>query len=201
MGMKQTLVMMVAVMLVGCETTKVDPKAPANIADPIFEERVRKSLKKPEGDLTEADLEKVTLLFLTGPKITDAGLRELAKLQNLTHLNLESTKITDAGLKEVAKLQNLTWLGLDATKVTDAGLKELAKLQKLRWLGLRHTQITDQGLKEVAKLQNLIFLSLNGTKVTKEGAAELKKALPNCKINFVVTSLKPVPTRKPLLKE
>ena len=37
-------------------------------------------------------------------------------------------QITDAGLKEVAKLQKLTTLDLMGTKITDAGLKELAKL-------------------------------------------------------------------------
>ena len=87
--MKQILVMMVAMVLVGCggkdlpepqaktpETPKADvnrttalkiqPKVPAKnpqphkatseklIADPIVETAIRKSLKKPEGKLTEA---------------------------------------------------------------------------------------------------------------------------------------------------
>ena len=58
------------------------------IADPIVEKAIRISLKKPEGKLTEADLEKViTLSFI--------------------NLNFRNTSITDAGLKDVAKLQNL----------------------------------------------------------------------------------------------
>ena len=70
MGMKQILVMMAAVVL-GCgeDTRKAAPKkAPSaeeiavSIADPIVEKAIRKSLKKPEGELTEADLEKVTTL-------------------------------------------------------------------------------------------------------------------------------------------
>jgi hypothetical protein len=40
---------------------------------------------------------------------------------------LDNTKITDAGLKEVAKLQQLTFLGLSDTQVTDAGVAELQK--------------------------------------------------------------------------
>ena len=175
--MKQILVMMAAVVLVGCgkdtpETSQAeaqvtpapspepDPVSPADeklIADPFVEKAVRKSLQKPEGELTVADLEKVTSLRLPFRQITDVGLKEVAKLQNLEELYLP-TQITDAGLKEVAKLQQLTRLNLDYSKITDEGLKEVAKLQKLRWLYLKGTQITDAGV------------------------AELKKALPNCKI-------------------
>jgi repressor of nif and glnA expression len=185
MGMKQILVVMVAVVLVGCSkdtpetsqaaeaepqvaskptpepTPEPDPVSPADeklIADPTFEKAVRKKLKKPEGELTEADLEKVT------------------------DLSLDFTKITDEGLKELAKFQNLTHLSLVGTQITDEGLKELAKLQKLKMLGLAQSKITDAGLKEVAKLQKLEMLNLNGTKVTKEGVTVLKKALPNCLI-------------------
>jgi internalin A len=171
--MRYFLLMIAVVALVGCGKSLID--------DPVVEEAVRKSLKKPEGELTEADLAKVTKLSLAFTKITDAGLKEVAKLQNLTWLYLSNTQITDGGLVEVAKLQNLERLILGGTKTTDAGLKEVAKLQNLERLHLDATKITDAGLKEVAKLQNLTRLSLLGdTQVTKAGAAELKKALPKC---------------------
>ena len=164
--MKQILVMMAAVVaLVGCsnETPEPTPVSPAeeksiSIADPIVEKAVRIVINKPEGKLTETDLGKITGLSLSDTKITDAGLKEVAKLQNLTELNLDGSKITDVGLKEVAKLQKLETLWLISTQITDAGLKELAKLQKLTWLDLSDTKITDAGV------------------------AELKKALPNCSI-------------------
>ena len=60
-------------------------------------------------------------------KITDAGLKDVAKLQQLTNLNLAYTKITDAGLKDVAKLQQLEVLFLGNTQVTNAGVAELKK--------------------------------------------------------------------------
>ena len=222
--MKGNLVMMMVV-LVGCGTTKadsapparheVDPRAPANFSDPNVERAVRQELKKirvelpkPEGELTNADLAKLTRLIfgyteitreglnlkdvaklqnltklgLGGQKITGAGLRELTKLQNLEQLGLDSTKITDANLKQVAKFQKLTWLNLSYTKITDVGLKELAKLQKLVFLDLQNTKITDAGLKDLVKLKRLESLWLYDTKVTKAGVAELKKALPNCEI-------------------
>ena len=59
----------------------------------------------------------------------------MAKLQKLTSLALgsfypENRKITDAGLKEVAKLQKLTSLkiyGMANTKISDAGVANLQK--------------------------------------------------------------------------
>ena len=180
--MKQILVMMAAVVLVGCgedtletsQTAEAEPQVASKptpepvpptdeklIADAIFERQVRISLPKPVGELTAGVLGKVT---------------ELGLWRSV------GTEITDEVLKKVAKLQNLKKLGLTHYKITDAGLKEVAKLQKLSFLHLNNTKITDAGLMEVAKLQKLGFLYLLGTKVTKEGVAELKKALPNCKI-------------------
>ena len=148
--MKQILVMIAAVGLVGCsndtpEAAQVaqaeaqvtpapspepDP-APAEeklIADPIVEGEVRDELEKPEGELTEADLEKVTgEIWLSGTQITDAGIKEMAKSQQLGTLFLTDTQITDAGLKDVAKLQKLERLSLFGTKVTEAGVAELKK--------------------------------------------------------------------------
>ena len=131
MGMKQILVMMAAVMLMGCSkdtpetsrtaeaeaqvASKPTPVSPVDeklITDPIVEEKVRKSLKKPEGELTAGDLEKVTRLFLYNTQITDEGLKDLAKLQKLELLALEGTKVTKAGVAELKKaLPNCTIFG------------------------------------------------------------------------------------------
>ena len=127
MGMKQILVMMavMAVMVLKAQSVVADEKL---IADPIVEWEIRKKLLKPEGELTEADLEKVTSLQLPyGYKITDLSLKEVAKLQKLTDLSLDNTKITDAGLNELAKLQKLEMLYLRDTQVTEAGVAELKK--------------------------------------------------------------------------
>ena len=108
---------------------KPNPITPADeklIADHIVEQAVRRSLNKPEGELTEADLEKVTFFDLEG-SCTDEGLKEVAKLQNLEGLTLHNTQITDEGLKEVAKLQKLRYLDLSYTRITGAGVAKLKK--------------------------------------------------------------------------
>ena len=98
--MKQFLLMIAAVVLVGCgkkndpNTGVVNPNKPSLkatpeklITDPIVEKAVREKLKKPEGELTKADLAKVTELSLHVTKITDEGLKDVAKLQNLNELD------------------------------------------------------------------------------------------------------------------
>ena len=88
------------------------------IADPIVEKAIRLQYKKPEGNITKADLENVYELNLGDTQITDAGLKDVAVAES-EELVLENTQITDEGLKEVAKLQNLKELHLADTKVTD----------------------------------------------------------------------------------
>jgi Leucine-rich repeat (LRR) protein len=164
------------------------PQIVPRIADmnQIVVTAIREELKKPEGEITEADLEKVTTLVLykkrQWPKITDAGLKEVSKLKQLKELFLGGGHITNAGLKEVAKLGKLSTLALADTQVTDAGLKQIGKLSQLTSLFLHGTQITDVGLKEIAKFKQLSGLNLAGTKATKAGVAQLQKALPKCYI-------------------
>jgi len=93
--MKQLLLICAAVVLVGCGKKSLDP---------ILEKAVRRELKKPTGKLTEADLAKVTALSFRGTKITDSGLKEVAKLQKLGRLILfNNSQITDAGVAELKK--------------------------------------------------------------------------------------------------
>ena len=130
--------------------------------DPVIEQAIRREC---ESELTKADLEQVTSLYLDDEvdgevwDIEDINLEDLAKLPKLTELGLHS-QITDAGLKEVAKLQNLTRLVLSNTQITDAGLKELVKCKQLRELYPRFS------------------------KVTKAGIEQLQKALPKCEVDW-----------------
>ena len=73
------------------------------IADTIVEKAIHDpfSLNKPTGELTKADLEKVTGLVLGGTKIMDAGLKEVAKLKQLAKLDLGYTDTTDAGVAQL----------------------------------------------------------------------------------------------------
>ena len=85
MGMKQILLMMAAMVLVG-QSVVADE---VTINNPLLLERVAKWLNKPYGKLVPP------------PKFTKAELAQF------WHLDLEGTEITDTDLKELAKLQEL----------------------------------------------------------------------------------------------
>ena len=133
----------------------IDPKL-KTLQDALA--RASKPLPK-EPELVKVKLNQLKKLHLQDTKITDTGLKEVAKLKQLTSLNLycseiSSSQITDAGLMEVGTLTNLTMLNLDGQKkITDKGLKELAKLTKLRALHLRRTRVS---FTAVGKLQEVL---------------------------------------------
>ena len=177
--MKQILVVMAVVVLVGCsnetpetsqaaeaqvaseptpEPTPVSPADEKLIAGPIVEAAIRESLdingNNPTGELTKADLGKVAFLGLAFKKLTEVP-KGLEKLTQLTVLHLHNNQLTD--------------------------VKGLGKLTQLKELSLIGNQLTDvKGLEKLTQLKELILLK--NPDLTKAQIDELQKALPNCKI-------------------
>ena len=124
------------------------------IADPILEKAIRNRLNKPTGELTKADLEKVTYLDFSDNQLTD--VKGLEKHTKLKQLYLHDNQLTEVP-KGLEKLKQLTFLRLEGNKLSD--VKTLAKLTQLRMLWLTGNQA-----------------------ITKAQIAELQKALPKCNI-------------------
>ena len=151
--MKTKLTLFVAVLAValfGIGCASVPDKL---IENPIIEDSIRIQLSKPSGQLTEADLDKVTSLELINKGLTDA--KELKKLTNLKALDLGINKLTDISVLE--GLTNLEFLSLSQNQLTS--VKSLEKLTKLKNLNL----------------------NINPA-ITADQIAKLQKALPMCKI-------------------
>jgi len=203
--MKQILLILVVVALAGCgnkeavekpEPPKAAPEKP--ITDPVVEKEIRFLLKKPTGELTKADYEKVETLNLFNNKLTElpkglekltklerlglpnnqlTSLKELEKLTQLTKLDLSGNKLTD--VKGLEQLTQLTKLELSGNKLTD--VKGLEQLTQLTQLGLSDNQLTD--VKGLEKLTKLTHLNLEyNPDLTKAQIDALQKALPKCKI-------------------
>jgi Leucine-rich repeat (LRR) protein len=75
----------------------------------VIEAAIRKAAKKPPGELTKADYEKVTELNLVNAPLTEWP-KGLEKLTNLTELDLNNNNLRD--LKSLEKLTQLEWLEL-----------------------------------------------------------------------------------------
>jgi len=143
----------------------------------VIEAAIRKAVRKPTGELTKADYEKVTSLNLSNHRLT--SVKGLEKLTQLGNLHLDGNRLTDVtGLE---KLTQLEYLYLPANKLTKVP-KGLEKLTQLGVLSLRNNQLTD--VKGLEKLTRLISLNLYfNPDLTKTQIAELKKALPKCLIH------------------
>jgi Leucine-rich repeat (LRR) protein len=196
MGMKQILVMMAAVVLVGCggkeapesqEKAKSMPRAAVKKrltkeeSAIIIEKAIREELNMPTGELTKEDYKKVTELIFH-PTDNQAFLTEvpkgLEKLDQLKDLALWKNKLTD--VKGLEKLTQLTELSLNENKLTD--VKGLEKLTQLTYLDLEYNQLTNvKGLEKLTKLEEL-YLRYNPD-LTFAQIDELQKALPKCKIS------------------
>jgi len=73
----------------------------------VIEAAIRKAAKKPTGELTKADLEKVTRLSLKNIQLTEVP-KGLEKLTQLTSLHLWKNQITDlTPLKDLTQLTTL----------------------------------------------------------------------------------------------
>ncbi|MBT5377767.1 MAG: hypothetical protein HOL08_01815 [Opitutae bacterium] len=102
--MKATLLLIMAMALVGCGTTSwvSDLSDPNNIR---IEQKIRLQLKKPTGELTKADLENSMVLSLSNNLLAEVP-KELEKLTQLTYLYLDDNKLTDVkGLEKLTKLR------------------------------------------------------------------------------------------------
>jgi hypothetical protein len=160
--MKQILLICAVVMgqsVLAAETGLLHPKKPLTKEESakVIENVIREAAKKPTGELTKADYEKVRNLLFG---------RFLQKKQ------LSSVK----GLENLTQLQMLTLYGNQLTSV-----KGLEKLTQLKVLELTNNQLIDvTGLEKLTQLTSLLLQ--NNPDLTKAQIAQLKKALPKCKI-------------------
>jgi hypothetical protein len=130
--MKQILLMIAVVALVGCGAAEEKAAKAKAIAEAkaaadwkIIEAAIRKAAKKPTGELTQADLEKVTYLNLGGNQLAEVP-KGLEKLTQLTQLYLSNNKLTS--VKGLEKLTQLEALSLHSNPdLTKAQIEELAK--------------------------------------------------------------------------
>jgi mono/diheme cytochrome c family protein/uncharacterized membrane protein len=95
--------------------------------------------------------QQIAWLKLGRTKITDAALKEIAKLKNLNKLHLEHTAVTDAGLASLKSLPYLEYVNLVDTKITDAGLKNIASMKGLRSVYVWKSAVTDSAVSQVGR--------------------------------------------------
>ena len=153
--MKQIL-LICAVVMGGCASTPTNwVSDPSDLNSVKIEAAIREAAKKPTGELTKADLDKVKSLNLSVKGLTDVkGLEKLTQL-----------KLLDLGINQLTEVP-----------------KGLEKLTQLELLSFSSNKL--RSVKGLEKLTQLKSLNLNDNPpLAKAQIDQLKKALPNCKID------------------
>lgn len=98
---------------------------------------------------------------LSAPRLTDAGLAEVARLSSLKALYIYDHNLTNAGLAPLAQLELLEELDLVGKgRLNDGGLVHLSKLPRLRYLLLRGRSFTNAGMAQIKNCSSLRILHL-----------------------------------------
>ncbi len=139
---------------------------------------------KALADLPKEPFRLTRVVVLDNPAVGDQDLARLKDCPDLGWFSLRGTPITDIGLANLTGAKNLVEVSLAYTKVTDAGLARLKDCKQMTLLALDGTQVTDAGLAVVNTFPNLRRLTLKKTNVTAAKIEELRKALPNCRIEW-----------------
>ena len=166
-----------------------------------IEAAIRERIRKPEGELTTADFERVTHLSLAGMGLTD--ITPLARLTKIKSLNLDYNEISD--VKPLEGLVELEKLHLGSNQVED--LSPLENLTKLKFVPLFRNQIFDlspianwsrveqlalycnpiSDLRPLHGLTNLRKVKLQGNPVSTEALDSARAAQPGCEFMWQAT--------------
>jgi serine/threonine protein kinase len=122
-------------------------------------------------------MKKLNALDLSRTSADDSAMKIVGGLQNLSYLILASTKVTDEGVKAIAKVSPTT-LNLGHTNISNTALDTLKNMDQLAELYLEGTQIDDQCMPALIHLKNLNRLDLSETKITDQALLSLSE-LPN----------------------
>ena len=168
--MKQILLMIAALALVGCNTPcSKEVRIPADVA-----KIAAMDLDIEEGQLTLERAKVVQALNLSVADLTTVCF--LDRFPSLKELRLDSNSIND--ISPLANLTNLESLDLQLNNVKD--LASLSGLKKLKYLSLRKNRI--RSLKPLHQLHFLERLYVFGNPLGNGEITALRKALPNCRI-------------------
>ncbi|MCL2005695.1 MAG: hypothetical protein FWG73_05970 [Planctomycetaceae bacterium] len=134
-----------------------------------------------------AGLNKMRVLALTNSRITDATVRMIAEsFPNLVDLDIASnTSLTDAAMREIAKLQNLERLSLLFCDFSEFAMQHLIALPRLRALDIRgNMMIGDGGMDALAMMPALRSIRHRSLTVSDRGIRSLidARALDNLEI-------------------
>jgi internalin A len=167
----------------------IDRTIEVQFPDAKLEAAIRQSIGKPEGQITETDLQNVTLLTAENKGISDVS--GIEKCVSLEILNLPGNDIED--ISPLSALTKLKLLTLSDNKITD--ISPLSSLTNVEILILAINQIVD--IQSLSNFTNLETLWLMDNQITDISAlsrlTRLRKVGLDCNQIVDVKSLSDLP--------
>ena len=135
--------------VINWENTNADDKSLFLIPQPETVTELRLNKTKVETLKALPRFENLKRLYLGETNISNHSLKNITELP-LETLDLEDTKVSDEGLKEIAKLRAINFLILSTSEVTASGFKYLKPLNYLRNLYIGELTINPADLRSNA---------------------------------------------------
>jgi Leucine-rich repeat (LRR) protein len=119
--------------------------------------------------LTSLDVSSNTLL-------TDASLKEIAKLKELTELTINYCNFSEFGMMDISTLPKLTTLDIRANmQVGNSGLNYLTTLPSLKSLKHLSPAVDDTGLESLSAVKGLETLEIQDFNITDRAGQFIKQ--------------------------
>jgi internalin A len=133
--------------------------AKVEFAHPDVEAHIRMKAQKPEGDITTADLGRITSVNFSRTSLDTLDTCMFAQMKNLKEVFLGPGKVWD--LSPLAGLSNLETVRVAGNPVED--LAPLAAMKKMDRIDISDTKVKDISL--LANMKKLTEVTLDGTEV------------------------------------
>ncbi len=119
-------------------------------------------------ELTPANSE-VTSIDLRGAKVTQAGLRALARLPQLRSIDLSGCTLPVSELAAIGEVTQIETLVLENAALNNMTVAVVAPLRNLKSLNISNTNVTDEGFQHLTKLSELQTILCQGLMITGGG--------------------------------
>jgi hypothetical protein len=148
-------------------------------------------------DVSDADIARLVTvvgrysysfeLSIASDKVTDSGMRAVARLTTLTRFSLYSSdgRISEKGVAALRALPNLEALTFDSRGLGDQCALEISRFPRLREIALCEVWVSDGAFDAFAEMKTLTALDLRGARFSVDGSKRLerlKKSRPDMRI-------------------